>query len=93
MRSTAMCLDGLPLALRPCVAVIDNFMDNRRLAYVFEARFGSGRLLVCSLDVVSDLATRPVARELRRSLLQYVASPLFAPDVVASEQEMATLFK
>jgi hypothetical protein len=93
MRSPAMALDGLPLALRPCVAVVDNFMDNRRLAYVFEARVGDGRLLVCSFDVTTDLATRPVARQLRRSLLDYAASPLFNPDVVVSESEIASLFK
>jgi len=93
MRSSAMSIDGLPQALRPCVAVVDNYMENRRLAYVFEARVGNGRLLVCSVDVTSDLATRPVARQLRRSLLDYAAGPLFQPDVVVSEPEMSTLFK
>lgn len=93
MRSSAMRIDGLPQALRPCVAVVDNYMDNRRLAYVFEALFGGGKLLVCSFDLTSDLASRPAARQLRRSLLDYAAGPLFCPDVTVSEQELATLFK
>ena len=93
MRSSAMRLDGLPQALRPCVTVVDSYTDNRRLALVFEAKFGTGRLLVCSVDVVSDLEKRPVARQLKRSLLDYMAGPMFQPDVPVSEQELATLLK
>ena len=88
-----MRLDGLPQAMRPCVAVVDSYTENRRLALVFEAKFGAGRLLVCSIDVVSDLEKRPVARQLRRSLLDYMAGPIFQPDVPVSEQELATLLK
>ena len=52
--------------------MVDSYTDNRRLALVFEAKFGSGRLLVCSVDVVGDLEKRPVARQLKRSLLDYI---------------------
>jgi hypothetical protein len=93
MRSIAMRIDGLPQALRPCVTVIDDYLGNRRLALVFEAKVGTGRLLACSIDVTSDLEARPVARQLRRSLLDYMAGPLFLPDVSVNEQELATLFK
>jgi len=93
MRSPAMRLDGLPQAIRPCVAVVDAYADNRRLALVFEAKFGAGRLLVCSVDIVSDLEKRPVARQLRRSLLDYMAGPMFQPDVPVSERELSTLLK
>jgi hypothetical protein len=37
------------------------------------------RLLLCAMGIESDLAHRPVARQLRRSLLTYAASPVFAP--------------
>ncbi len=93
MRSSAMRLGGLPQALRPCVAVVDAYTENRRLALVFEAKVGPGRLLVCSVDVGSDVEKRPVARQLRRSLLDYMAGPMFQPDVPVSEQELATLLK
>jgi len=85
MRSSALGLDGLPAALRPIVQVVDEFPRHRRLAMVFEARVGAGRLLVCGSDILSDLAGRPVARQLRRSLLRYMASPLFLPDVEVTE--------
>jgi hypothetical protein len=93
MRSTAVCLDGQPPALRPIVQVVDNCVDNRRLALVFEARVGPGRLLVCSTDIVNDLATRPVARQLRHSLLDYIASPLFDPDVKLCGEDLDKLLE
>ena len=93
MCSSAMRLDGLPQAIRPCVTVVDSYTENRRLALVFEAKFGAGRLLVCSVDIANDLEKRPVARQLRRSLLDYMAGPMFLPDVPVSEQELATLLK
>ena len=77
--SRAFVLDDAPAGLRPIVQVIDDYHRNHRLGAVFEARVGGGRLLVCSLDVERDLDSRPVARQLRRSLLAYVASAAFHP--------------
>ena len=92
MRSTLICLDGLPSALRPAVTVIDSFTENRRLAMIFEARVGPGRLLVCAADIVNDLERRPVARQLRASVLTYMSSPEFGPDVPVSEEELERVF-
>ena len=92
MRSNALCLDGFPAAMRPVVQVVDSFPRNRRLAMVFEARVGAGRLLVCGADILTDLDRRPVARQLRRSLLNYMASPLFLPDVAVTEELLDGLF-
>ena len=36
-------------------------------------------LYVCSIDLMKDLETRPVARQLRYSLLKYMQSNAFAP--------------
>lgn len=91
MRSSAMRLDGLPQALRPAVTVIDSFTENRRLAMVVEAKVGKGRLLICSADLIASLETRPEALQLRSSLLNYMAGPLFLPDVPASESQLETL--
>ena len=78
-RSTAIVLDETPLDFRPIVQVIDNFDRNHKLGYIWEARVGDGRLLVCSADLESDLDTRPAARQLRHSLLAYAASTRFQP--------------
>jgi hypothetical protein len=79
-----MNLGPLPPALRPLVQVIDDWFTNRRLGLVFEARVGTGRLLVCSVDLAGDLSAQPVARQLRASLLAYAQSDRFNPSETVS---------
>jgi hypothetical protein len=74
-----MILDDLPPELRPIVQVIDDWFTNRRLGLVFEGRLNGGKLLVCSIDLESNLDKRPVARQMLKSLLEYVDSPAFRP--------------
>ena len=78
-RSNAMVLDRTPPSFRPIVQVVDNFVDNRKLGDLIEARVGTGRLVVCSLNIWDDLDNRPVARQLYESVLQYMGSERFAP--------------
>lgn len=79
--SGAMVLDGLPPALRPIVQPIDTWFDAHRLGLVFEARVAGGKLLVCSMDLTGHLDRRPVARQMRHSLLAYMAGEAFSPKV------------
>jgi hypothetical protein len=53
--------------------VIDTWFEARRLGLLYEAQVGDGRLVVCSMDLQSDLEHRPVARQMRYSLSQYLA--------------------
>ena len=73
-RVRAVNLDRLPRRLQPIVQAIDDWNRNYKLGLVFECRVGTGRLMVCSVDLESALNSRPVARQLRRSLLDYMAS-------------------
>ena len=75
----AMILDGFPERFRPTARLIDDWGKNRRLGVLFEAQVAGGKLLVCSLDINGNLESRPAARQLRHSLLQYAASETFAP--------------
>lgn len=63
----------------PIIRVIDNFVTNRHLANVVEAKVGKGKLLFSSIDLTTDLENRPAARQLKHSLLEYMQSPAFAP--------------
>ena len=63
----------------PIVRVVDNFVTNRKLATVFEAKVGSGKLVVSAMDITNDLVNRPVARQLRYSLMKYMESNQFNP--------------
>jgi hypothetical protein len=78
-RAATLEMDGLPPDLRPIVQVVPDWFDPKRLGLVFEATVQDGRLLVCSIDLDSDLDSRPVARQLRHSLLAYAAGDAFAP--------------
>lgn len=87
----AMILDPLPAELRPTVQVVDDWVANRKLGLVFEASVGQGKLLVCSIDLEKDLDHNPVARQLRQSLLNYMASSKFNPTVRVTPDQIRSL--
>jgi len=91
-KSGTMILDDFPSDLRPVVQVIDDWFTNRRLGLIFEARVNGGSLLVCSIDLKTDLEKRPVARQMLRSLLSYVASPAFSPEESLNVKLVRDLF-
>jgi hypothetical protein len=86
-----MIFDGLPKELHPIVQVIDDWFTNRRLALVFEAKVGKGRLLVTSIDLSGELD--PVRRQLRASLLAYIRSGDFQPAVTVTSAEIAAVIE
>ena len=63
----------------PLVRVIDNFVTNHHLANLFEAKVGNGHLVFSSIDLTTKLNDRPVARQLRHSVLEYMNSDAFKP--------------
>jgi len=80
-QSQFMILNEFPAELRPIVQIIDDWVTNRKLGLVFEAQVNGGKLLVCSIDLETDLEHRPVARQMRQSLLAYMNSEKFAPQL------------
>ena len=86
-----MILDDLPSDLRPTVQVIDDWVTNRKLGLVFEAKVGTGKLLVCSIDLKKDLEHNPVARQMLRSLLDYMGGPKFKPAVALTPAQVRGL--
>jgi hypothetical protein len=92
-KSRFMVLDGFGPELHPIVQVIDDWNTNRKLGLVFEARVGEGKLLVCSMDLRSDLDQRPVARQMFHSLLSYVNSSAFAPKCTIGAELIHGLLK
>jgi hypothetical protein len=92
-RAGAMILDGLPAALRPTVQVIDDWVTNRKLALVFEAKVAGGHLLVSSIDLSARLDGNPVARQMRHSLLGYAAGARFKPSVELTAEQVRGLME
>lgn len=89
IQSKSVIIDSLPV--KPIVRVVDNFVTNHQLATVFEAKVGKGKLLFSSMDVQTDLNDRPAARQLRKSLLDYMASEAFEPETELSGKSLLTL--
>lgn len=83
----ALNLDSLPKALEPVVQPIDDWNRNFKLGLLYECKVGSGKLMVCSIDLN---AARPGAPSLRQSILGYMGGARFRPGV---EVEVADLRK
>ena len=82
--SRSMIIDAMPTGYKPLVQVIDNCERAHKLAAIFEAKVGPGKLLVCSIDLPT-LQAKPEARQLLHSLLQYMNSEQFAPAVAVDD--------
>lgn len=91
-RSRVMVLDSVYQHCLPVLPVVDNFFRNRRLATIVEAGYGKGRLLMVTMDISKDLATRPEARQLRYSLIRYMESDRFAPVHQFTDEDFRFLF-
>nr|WP_315197510.1 sugar-binding domain-containing protein [uncultured Flavobacterium sp.] len=78
-RSQVMNMEDFPADFRPLVQPIDTWFINRRLALVFEAQVGNGKIIVSSADLGPDTVDKPAAKQLFFSLLQYMNSDKFNP--------------
>lgn len=90
-RAGAMIFNGLPKEVRPTVQVIDDWFTARRLGLLLEAKVGRGRLMVCSIDLQNDLEANPVARQFRHSLLAYMKSDKFNPQIPVTASQVRGL--
>jgi hypothetical protein len=78
-KSQVMNLEDFPSGFKPIVQPIDTWFLNRRLALVFEAKVGKGKLIVSSANLSPDLKEAPAAQQLYFSLQHYMMSDQFNP--------------
>jgi hypothetical protein len=90
--SRSVILDDAPATFRPIVQVIDNFARNHKLGNLLEARVGKGQLLICTIDLPKLAAKEPAARQLLKSLYDYVGSDAFQPSRELGEELLDKLF-
>ena len=83
-----MNLTSLATHPEPIIEAIDNFTNNRRLGYVFEANVMKGRLLMSSIDLLSDNTGKPALSQLLYSLVKYMQSPDFRPAQAITADEL-----
>jgi hypothetical protein len=91
--SRSVVLDGTSESYKPIVQTIDHLDRNHKLGNIFELKVGNGKLLVCTFDLPGLLETRPEARQLYRSLLDYMDSDAFNPTETLSASFFNGLIK
>ena len=80
----------LPKGVEPVVRVIDDWVTARPLGLVIEGRVGAGKIVMCGFDLTAGDAD-PVSRQMRASLLGYMASKKFAPKTLLTAGEIQSL--
>ena len=92
-RAQVMNLASFPADYQPIVQPIDTWHVSRKLGMLLEARVLNGRLLMTTLDISHQLDSRPVARQLRYSVLRYMQSPDFQPTSTVGVDVIRQLFQ
>ncbi|PCJ96286.1 MAG: beta-galactosidase [Flavobacteriaceae bacterium] len=91
--SNAINLERFSQKVIPIVRVIDDWVTNRSLSLLFEAKIGKGKLLFSGVDLIENNENRPEARQLLHSLLQYMKSDKFSPKTTLGKNEITKVFK
>ncbi|HSC55258.1 MAG TPA: glycoside hydrolase family 2 TIM barrel-domain containing protein [Phnomibacter sp.] len=89
--SNAVVLDSLAKGLTPIIRVVDDWVTARSLGLVFECKIGKGKLLVSSIDLLSEKEKRAEARQLMYSLLKYMESDMFDPITIVEVSKIQNL--
>ncbi len=91
-RTPVMLFTDFPQGFQPLVQSIDTWFLSRKIGVLFEARVGKGRLMMTTMDLSHDLKNRIVARQLRKSILDYMNSDEFQPKFEVEAERVAELF-
>ncbi len=101
--SNAIVLSEVDDQIEPLVRVVDDWFTNRPLALLFEVRVGKGKLMVSGIDFLNDLENRPAlvrqrladgaaGKQLMHSVLKYMETPAFNPEIEVEAEKIGALF-
>lgn len=91
-RAQVMQFTDFPKDFQPLVQSIDTWFVSRKIGMLFEANVGKGKLVMTTMDLLNNLDTRIVARQMRASVLNYMLSDKFQPQWTIDEGRIADLF-
>lgn len=91
-RAQVMNLCELPADYMSPIQPIDTWHVSRKLGMMVEAKCLSGRLLITTMDISSNLNKRHVARQMRHALLTYMQSDDFKPKLTLGLDTVAHFF-
>lgn len=88
--SRSLLLNRTTPDYRPIVQVIDNLERNNKLGLIFEFAVGKGKILICTARL-NDTPNNLEARQLYKSILNYMKSDDFAPKYNVNENLLKEL--
>ena len=91
-KAQVMNLMELPADYQPPIQPIDTWHVSRKLGMLIEARVLNGRLLMTTMDITRNLDRRPVARQMRRAILDYMQSADFQPTLRIEPETVSHFF-
>lgn len=91
-RAQVINLGKFPQDYQSPMQPIDTWHHNRKLGMVVEARVLGGKLFMTTFDIDRDLENRPVARQMRKSILNYLNSDCFNPIMEVNPELISSLF-
>ncbi len=91
-RAQVMQFTDFPEDFQPTVQSIDTWFVSRKIGMLFEANVLNGKVVMTSMDLTSDPDTRIVARQMRRSILDYMNSDRFRPAFAVTPEQIGELF-
>ncbi|WP_082063914.1 sugar-binding domain-containing protein [Draconibacterium sediminis] len=91
--SNAFNIEGFENTTEPIVRIIDDWVTNKPLALIFEAKVGNGKLIMTGVDLQSDLDNRPEARQMLYSFKKYMSGEYFNPTTEIGVAEIEGLFQ
>ncbi|HEY9003552.1 MAG TPA: sugar-binding domain-containing protein [Mucilaginibacter sp.] len=90
--SSPIMLDSVAKGLNPVVRVIDDWVKARSLSLLFECKVGKGKLMVSGIDLLTDMADRPEAKQLAYSIENYMKSDEFNPKTEVELSRITALY-
>lgn len=91
-RAQVMQFTEFPADFQPLVQSIDTWFVSRKIGMLFEAKVGKGRLVMTTMDISNNLSSRIVARQMRKSILNYMKSEKFTPQWEINMETIKDLF-
>ena len=88
-----MQLTDFPKGFHPIVQSIDTWFISRKVGMLIEANVLNGKVVMTSMDITNHLDQRVVARQLRRSILNYMKSDDFRPAFTVEPGRISDLFE
>lgn len=91
-RTQVMQFTSFPADFQPTIQSIDTWFISRKIGVLFEAKVLSGKLIMTTMDITSQPDKRVVARQMRKTILDYMNSDAFRPTIVVAPQQVQELF-